>query len=309
MGSAEFAVPALGALAKAGCDVTAVVTQPDRARGRGGRLSPTPVGLYAEIMGLPMLKPERLKDNEEFMLALRDAAPDLIVVAAYGKLLPTSVLELPAFGCVNIHASLLPEYRGAAPVQRAILDGKKETGVTLIHMNEGLDAGDIIAAARVDISDMTAGLLTGVLAVRGAELLRDTLPMLMNGTAPRIPQDGSKATYAEKVVKAEGRLDFTQTADSIVLRVRAMAPAPGAYVMNDGERIGVTAAGALGGSGGIVMDHDAAAPGTVVSVSKQGIAVRAGDGIVLIEALKAPGRKSMSVEEYLKGNVFDAKSL
>jgi len=309
MGSAEFAVPALEALMNAGYKIPAVVTQPDRARGRGGHTRPTPVGLYAENAGLTLLKPERLKENEEFAQALRNTEPDLIVVAAYGKILPKLLLEIPPLGCVNIHASLLPEYRGAAPVQREILDGKRETGVTLIYVNEELDSGDIIAMAKVDASGMNAGELTGVLARLGAELLLEELPLLALGTAPRIPQDETKATYAEKIEKTDGCLDFGQTAEAIELRVRAMTPSPGAYIIKDDEKIGVTAARALRPDENIYETYDDAAPGTVIAVTKQGIAVRAGEGVVLIEALKMPGRKAMPVAEYLKGNVFDLKSL
>jgi len=306
MGSAGFAVPALDALLKGGHEIAAVVTQPDRARGRGGRVQPTPVGLFAEKAGMPLLKPESLKSDEGFARALREAAPDLIVVAAYGKLLPKFVLEIPALGCVNIHASLLPEYRGAAPVQRAILDGKSEAGVTLMYMAEGLDAGDMIRAAKTDISCMNAGELTDKLAGLGAELLMKELPLLAEGTAPRVPQDEGRATYAKKIDKAEGRIEFERAAEEIALKVRAMTPAPGAYILKDGERIGVTAAGALGPD---YEGYGDASPGTVLNVSKQGIAVRAGEGVFLIEALKMPGRKAMPVGEYLKGNTFDITNL
>ena len=309
MGSAEFAVPALDALYKAGYEISAVVTQPDRARGRGGHVHPTPVGIYAEKAGLPLLKPDSVKENNEFTEALREAGPDLIVVAAYGKILPKLLLEIPPLGCVNIHASLLPEYRGAAPVQREILDGKRETGVTLMYVSEELDAGDIICAAKVDASGMNAGELTDVLAKLGAELLLEELPLIAEGTAPRIPQDAAKATYAEKIDKSEGCLRFEQTAGEVVLRVRAMTPAPGAYLMKDGERIGITCARVLDPDEAFFEAYEEVAPGTVLSVSDKGIAVRAGEGVVLIEALKMPGRKNMPVSEYLRGNVFEIKSL
>jgi len=309
MGSAGFAVPALEAIYEAGYEIAAVVTQPDRARGRGGRVQTTPVGLYAEKAGLPLLKPEQIKDNEEFAETLKEAAPDLIVVAAYGKLLPKLLLEIPPLGCINIHASLLPEYRGAAPVQREILDGKSETGVTLMYVSEELDAGDIIESSKVDATGMNAGELTDVLAKLGAELLLKELPLIAEGTAPREPQDAAKATYAEKIDKSEGCLRFERTAEEFVRRVRAMTPAPGAYLMKDGERIGVTCARVLDPSEAGFEDCEEAAPGTVLSVSAKGIAVRAGDGVVLIEAIKMPGRKAMPVREYLKGNAFEAKNL
>ena len=310
MGTSDFAVPALEALYEAGYGIPYVVTTPDRARGRGGKILPTPVGLFAEKNGLKLLKPESLKDDEGFKRALTEAEPDLIAVAAYGKILPEYLLRIPRFGCVNIHASLLPEYRGAAPVQRAILDGKSETGVTLMYMSKGLDTGDVIAAVNTNASGKNAGELTAELARLGAALLLKEMPALLDGTAPRLPQDGAKATYAEKVEKAEGVLRFDFAAEEIERRVRAMTPAPGAYIEKGGDRIGVTAAAAIGRKTAerVFEAYEKAACGTVLDVSNQGIAVRAGEGAVLIEAIKMPGRKAMAVAEYLKGNDFDIKS-
>ena len=317
MGSPGFAVPALDALLRGGHEIACVVTQPDRIRGRGGKILPTPVSLFAEGKGLPVFKPERLSGNADFMLALEKAEPDLIVVAAYGKILPKSLLGLPALGCVNIHASLLPEYRGAAPVQRAILDGKRETGVTLMYMTEELDKGDMIAAARTDVSDLNAGELADVLAGLGAGLLTDMIPALADGTAPRVPQDESKATYAEKIAKAEGLVDLRRSADEAVRKVRAMTPAPGAFVYNGGERIVITKARAVskeewpafaGPGMGQIKAYETAGPGTALAVSKEGIGIRTDDGVFLIEELKAPGKKAMHVREYIKGNAFDTDS-
>jgi len=311
MGSAEFAVPALEKLVGAGYEILYVVTQPDKARGRGGRVLPTPVGLCAEKWGLRPLKPESLKGNDEFVRTLAEAAPDLMVVAAYGRILPKAVLEIPRLGCVNIHASLLPEYRGAAPVQRVILDGRSETGVTLMYMAEGLDTGDIISSTKVEILAKDAGELTEVLAGLGAELLIKEIPRIAGGTAPRVRQDETKATYAEKIEKAEGLLDFGGGAEGIALRVRAMTPVPGAYILKGDKRIGVTKALAIDpdSAGEAYEAYNEAEPGTVMSVSRQGIVVRAGEGAVIIEAVKMPGRKAMPVAEYLKGNDFTEKSL
>jgi methionyl-tRNA formyltransferase len=310
MGTSSFAVPALEALHLAGETIAAVVTQPDRARGRGGKTSPTPVGGFAEENGMLLLKPERLKDNGDFARALTEAAPDLIVVASYGKLLPKALLDFPPLGCVNIHASLLPEYRGAAPIQRALLDGKKETGVTLMYMGEGLDAGDMIAAARTETADMNAGMLTDRLARLGAGLLLENMQAIADGTAPRVRQDAAKATYAEKIGKAEGHIDPAAPTDEAVRRVRAMNPAPGAYLLRGGARIGVTKARAVGtGDDGMEASraaYETAAPGTVLSVSNMGISVRTGDGVLLIEELQMPGKRAMAVADYLKGNAFGA---
>jgi len=314
MGSSDFAVPALDALQREGHRISLVVTQPDRVRARGGKVLPTPVGLFAVTNGLPLVKPETLKENEVFWRALEEAAPDLIVVASYGKLLPMPLLKLPPLGCVNIHASLLPEYRGAAPIQRAILDGKQETGVTLIYMSGALDAGDMIAAVRTNVSDMNAGELTETLARLGAELLTDRLPAIADGTAPRVTQDERLATYAEKIEKADGHLDLRGTAGEAARRVRAMTPTPGAYVMKRGERVVVTAARAISPDEYLAREaagevpagtYEAAAPGTAMAVSKKGIDIRTGGGVLLVEALKMPGKKAMPVCEYLKGNSFD----
>ena len=311
MGTAPFAVPALAALHEADYNIAAVVTQPDRARGRGGKVLPTPVGAFAEEMGLTLLKPESLAPGGDFLSFITEVAPDLIVVAAYGKLLPKALLELPPLGCVNIHASLLPEYRGAAPIQRAVLDGNAVTGVTLMYMAEGLDTGDMIAAAKIDAAEMSAGELTEELAKLGAALLIETLPMVAQGTAPRVIQDETKATYAGKIEKAEGRIDLGRSAEEAVRRVRAMTPAPGAYVLKDGERMGVVKARALRPEECDRPEwaYGAAPPGKTLAVSNRGIYVRTGDGVLLIEELKMPGKKAMPAVEYLKGNAFDTNTL
>ena len=300
-GSAAFAVPALKALKEGGHIIPYVVTQPDRIRARGGRVLPTPVGLFAEENGLELLKPERIKDNESFMQTLAAAAPDLIVVAAYGKILPKPLLELPPLGCVNIHASLLPEYRGAAPVQSAILDGIKETGVTLAYMASGIDSGDVVAYKKTDVGDKNAGELTETLARLGAELLKAMLPALADGTASRTPQDEEKATYAGKIGKADGHIDISGSAEDAVRRVRAMTPSPGAYVLQGENRIVITKAKA------VCMDRrpQTSEIGAVQGAGKEGISVRTGEGVLLIEALKMPGKKAMPAAEYLKGNAFD----
>jgi len=311
MGSSDFAVPALEALHEAGYTIPYVVTQPDRIRGRGNKVSPTPVGEYAQNNGLNLLKPEKIKENEEFMQALAEASPNLIVIVSYGKILPKSVLEIPPLGCVNIHASLLPEYRGAAPVQRAILDGKQELGVTLMFVSEGLDTGDMITTAKTAASDMNAGELTGVLARLGAKILIDTLPEIAEGTVSREQQDDSKATYAEKIEKADEKLDLSESAEKIVRRIRAMAPSPGAYVLKGGERVVITKAKSveLAGTDKAVEEfYRTAMPGSAFTVPSEGIYVRAGDGLFLIEELKIPGKKAMPAREYLKGNVFDTSA-
>ena len=309
MGSSDFAVPALEALYDAGYQISFVVTKPDRIRGRGNKLKPTQAGKYALENGIPLMKPESLEACEDCMRVLAEASPDLIVVASYGKILPKSLLELPPLGCVNMHASLLPEYRGAAPIQRAILDGKETTGVTLMFLGEGLDDGDMITSVSVAVSDMNAGELTDVLSREGAKLLLDTLPMIAAGTAPRVAQDESKATYAEKIEKADGHLELGETAEAVVRRVRAMTPSPGAFVFEGDLRIVITKASVVKPGFDTVPEelYEAAAPGTTLKLSGEGIYVRTGEGILLVEELKMPGKKAMPVREYLKGNEFDTE--
>jgi methionyl-tRNA formyltransferase len=285
---------------------------------------PTPVKAYALEAGLKVLEPDRIRGNQTFQETLKKAAPDLLVVASYGKILPKETLDLPARGAVNIHASLLPEYRGAAPIQRVILDGREETGVSLIFMGEGLDDGAVIATVRVGVSDLDAGALTERLAEAGADLLMEFLPRLLDGTASSVAQDESKATYAAKIEKSDARVDFTKRAAEIVRLVRAMSPTPGAYALRDGrseggeERIGIAKARVATGAEEAEASEsrtvtgageNSAAPGQVVSVSKDGIFVGTGQGLLVIEAVKMPGKRLMTVADYLRGNAFPKTSL
>ncbi|MDR1028044.1 MAG: methionyl-tRNA formyltransferase, partial [Clostridiales Family XIII bacterium] len=222
MGTPEFAVPALSGLIRAGWDVALAVTQPDRPVGRGKKLTHSPVKRCALASGIPVAQPAVLRGNVEFIGRIADLRPDLIVVAAYGKILPRDVLEIPKLGCVNIHASLLPKYRGAAPIHRAVEAGERTTGVTLMYMTEELDAGDIIEAAGIGIAGMNTGQVYDLLAPLGARLLMDALPDIVAGTAGRTAQDCDAATYAPPVDKAEGHIDFAEPVRAIENRIRAM---------------------------------------------------------------------------------------
>ncbi|MDR1815320.1 MAG: methionyl-tRNA formyltransferase [Clostridiales Family XIII bacterium] len=313
-GTSAFAVPPLEALlSDGGVDVPLVVTQPDRVRGRGGKVLPTPVKAAALARmrdngksgrdGLRVLEPERIRGNEAFFAELAAAAPDLIVVASYGQILPREVLELPRLGCVNIHASLLPKYRGASPIRQAILDGEEETGVTLMVMGEGLDDGDMIARTAARVGDLDAGALTERLAAAGAALLLEALPSLEDGTALRVPQEESLATYAPKTTKEDARLDWSAPAEAVVRRVRAMAPEPGAWTLAGDVRVRVL---------GAHIGERAAAqgnPGTVFAVSDEGVFVLAGDGAVVLDVIGVPGKRPMRVAEFLRGNAFPAGRL
>ncbi|MDR0874843.1 MAG: methionyl-tRNA formyltransferase [Clostridiales Family XIII bacterium] len=320
-GSSGFAVPALRALHRTGAYIAYVVTQPDRVRARGGKTLPTPVKAAALEYGLNVLEPERIRGNADFQEALKNAAPDLLVVASYGKILPKETLDLPAHGAVNIHASLLPEYRGAAPIQRAIMDGREETGVSLMLMGEGLDDGAVIAAVRVGVSDLDAGALTERLAEAGADLLLKFLPRLLNGSASSVAQDETKATYAAKIEKSDARVDFTKSAEKIVRLVRAMSPAPGAYALRGGkdghseggeERIGIAKARVAEAAEATAVTgatENKAAPGQVVKVSDEGIFVGTGEGLLVIEEVKMPGKRVMTVADYLRGNTLPTEPL
>lgn len=298
MGTPDFAVVTFNALVKAGYDVRLAVTQPDSRKGRGKKIVPTPVKAAAEAAGVPVAQPAKVKGNEEFLSQLRDIAPDIIIVAAYGKILPPDLLNIPRLGCVNIHASLLPRFRGAAPVQRVIMEGDEKTGVTLMHMAEGLDTGDMIASASIDIGRKNAGQLFDELAELGARLLIDTLPKIADGSADRIPQDDSLSCYAPMIEKSEGRIDFTRDAAYIDRHIRGMSPSPGAFTDYEGARMKIKEAEPLD-------DDDSAAPGTIVSVGNEGIKVSCGSGSLLITQIQMPGKKQMKVSDYLRGNSIE----
>ena len=298
MGTPDFAVPALDALAKSEHEVVAVVTQPDKARDRGKKVQFTPVKTKALEYESPVYQPEKVKTNEEFYQQLVELAPDLIVVAAYGKILPVSILELPKFGCVNIHASLLPKYRGAAPIHRAIINGDKTTGVTLMYMAEGMDTGDMIAKAETPIGRKTVEMMHEELADLGAKLLMDTLPQLLSGTAPREPQKEEEATHAPMVFKQDGVLDYTRSAEALCCLVRGMNSWPVASTTYQGNVVKVWEAEALD-------KNSDKAPGTVLSCDKTGLKVACGEGVINITKLQFPGKRAMEVADYIKGNTIE----
>ncbi len=234
-GTPDFAVPSLQALLDGDDQIVGVVCQPDRPAGRGQQLSAPPVKVAAVQAGVPVLQPDKVR-TPEFLDALRQWAPDLIVVAAYGRILPKPVLDLPPHGCINVHASLLPKYRGAAPIQWAMLRGEVETGVTIMQMNEGMDTGDIRLQRATPIgADETYGALQARLAVLGAEALREALADLKAGTLPRVPQREADMTLAPMLSKEDGRIDWTQAAADIARRVRALHPWPSAFTVLDGK--------------------------------------------------------------------------
>ncbi|MFV0516248.1 MAG: methionyl-tRNA formyltransferase [Aminipila sp.] len=295
MGTPEFAVPGLEALYNSGHEIGFVVTQPDKARDRGKKVQFTPVKEKAVELGIEVIQPERVKGNEEFFKRLKDYNPDLIVVAAYGKILPIEIINLPPLGCINIHASLLPRWRGAAPMQRAIIEGDVYTGITLMYMEEGLDTGDMIAKKEVAILRKTAAQLHDQMAVLGAELLKEQLPKIVTGNIIREKQDESLATYANMIFKKDGKIDFSKTPEEIERLIRGLDSWPGAYTTYMGQVMKVWEADAT--------DEKCSEPyGTIIDVSDKGIKVSAGGKVLIINTIQMPGKKRVAVKEFLKGN-------
>jgi methionyl-tRNA formyltransferase len=301
LGSADFACPCLDALLRAeGVRVAAVVTQPDRPRGRQLHLAACPSKARAQAAGIPVLTPVSI-NTPESIAALRDLRPGLLVVVAYGQILRRAVLDLAPLGCVNIHASLLPAYRGAAPISWAIAAGERETGVTAMYINERMDAGDIIAQQRVAIApDDTGGTLHDRLAAAGAELLAQTVAAIRAGRAARTPQDESRVTYAPKLTKEDGRIDWTAAAERIHNRVRGFQPWPGSFC---------TAPGKDGKPGTLRVrrtraEPGAGEPGLVLDAGADGPLVAAGAGAVRLLEVQPEGGRAMPGGAYLRGHAL-----
>ena len=295
-GTPEFAVPALQALIDADDRVVAAYTQPDRPAGRGRKLQASPVKQTALLAGIPVEQPPHFKDPEA-LARLAEYQPDLMVVAAYGLLLPQTVLDIPRFGCINIHASLLPRWRGAAPIQRALLAGDTQTGISLMQMEAGLDTGPVLRtkACTIEASD-TAQSLHDRLAAIGAEVLLLGIEDLKQGQCLAQPQDESLATYAKKLTKAEAEIDWTKSAVELERRVRAYNPWPVAYTTCQGHAVRLWES--------MVLDQSAASaalPGQVLAESAHGIDVATGAGILRITRLQWAGSKALSAAEFLAG--------
>lgn len=293
MGTPHFAVPSLEALTKL-YDITVVVTQPDRPVGRGRHLAVPPVKDVALRLGLAVMQPRTLRDASA-VDQLQALEPTVIVVAAYGEILRPDVLSLPPLGCINVHASLLPKYRGAAPIPAAILQGEMETGITLMLMDSGLDTGPILAQLKVPLhSSDTALSLSSRLARQGAALLVETLPMWLDGEIVPQPQDRATATYAPRISKADGLIDWTQEAEMVDRRCRAYHPWPGAFTSCDGQRLKVLRAFSLPNEAASVE------PGRVLQLP-EGIGVSTGLGIVILEEVQLAGKRAMSAIEFARG--------
>lgn len=293
-GTPEFAAVALEAILAAGFDVPLVLTQPDRPAGRGMALQPSPVKKLAEAHGLPVFQPLTLKDADA-QARVAAAGADVMVVAAYGLILPQAVLDLPRLGCINIHASLLPRWRGAAPIHRAILAGDGETGVCIMQMEAGLDTGPVLARAALPIAgDDNTSRLHDKLAALGARLAVETLGHLTAGALPAEPQPEAGVTYAAKLAKSEAPLDFARPSADLQRQVRAFDPFPGSTAELAGATLKVW------GARDVEM-AEAGGPGTVLSVSKDGILVACGEGGLLLTELQKPGGKRLPAEQFLAG--------
>ncbi len=295
MGTPDFAVPSLEALLRSDDQVVGVVTQPDRPKGRGHSLAPPPIKLVAQRASIPLLQPIKIK-TPDFFDALAGWKPDLIAVAAFGRILPPVILALPPKGCVNVHASLLPKYRGAGPIQWAIINGEQETGITTMLMDEGMDTGAILIQERMAISaDDTAGTLSSRLAGMGGRLLVETIRRLKAGTLVPRPQDHSHATLAPLLKKEDGLIDWKFTATAIANRIRGFSPWPGAYTFAGAERWTIWRASVLN-------EPIAASPGTVVAVTKDALHVVTGDGVLAVTDIQPANSRRMTVSHYLAGH-------
>ncbi|WP_179223876.1 methionyl-tRNA formyltransferase [Paenibacillus tyrfis] len=298
MGTPDFAVPSLQTLLNdKNLEVVAVVTQPDRPVGRKRVLTPTPVKVEAEKHGLPVLQPERLR-RPESVEAIRALQPDLIVTAAYGQILPKSVLDLPRLGCINIHASLLPKYRGGAPIHYAVMNGDAVTGVTIMYMAEGLDTGDMISKIEVPIEDSdTTGTMFDKLSLAGAELLEETLPDLLAGRVQPVPQNDAEAVYSPNISREQEWIDWSKPAEQLWNLVRALHPRPGAYTLWNGEVLKIWTCAKPAESERV---PDGVQPGTVLEAGERGIAVAAGQGVLRITELQPAGKKAMNAAAFAR---------
>lgn len=297
MGTPDFSVPTLKALVEAGHDVAAVVTQPDKPKGRGKEMQMTPVKVQALEYKIPVYQPVKVRD-QAFIQVLREMDADVFVVIAFGQILPKDVLELPRYGCVNIHASLLPKYRGAAPIQWCVIDGEKETGITTMVMDVGLDTGDMLEKVVIPIGDKeTGGSLHDKLSLAGGSLILSTLRKLEEGTAVRTPQTEEGTCYAKMLTKSLGDIDWNQDARSIERLIRGLNPWPSAYTMWNGRTIKIWAADVLAdGNPG-----DGLPCGGVALSDRHCLAVRTGQGLLSIKELQMEGKKRMDIETFLRG--------
>lgn len=295
MGTPDFAVPSLDSIYKAGYNIKAVITQKDKKRGRGKKLQYTPVKQRALELGLEVFQPERI-NHSNIDEILKSLDLDFIVVVAYGQILKKKILDIPKYGSYNIHASLLPKYRGAAPINWAIIDGEEKTGVTIMEMAQGLDTGDIVLASEIAINkEDTTENIHHKLSELGSNLIVEALEKIYSGKSKTIPQDHSKSTYASMLNKEMGLIEWNKSGRDIVNLIRGLKPWPSAYTMYNDQTIKIHKAS-------LIDENYQGAIGEIVNITKDSIYVKANDGTIKIEELQFPGKKKMKTSEYLKGN-------
>lgn len=294
MGTPEFAATILRALYDAGEDIVGVVTQQDKPKGRGYKLVPPPVKVFAEKKGIAVYQPETLK-NGAFERTLDELKPEMIIVAAYGKILPPYIINYPVYGCVNAHASILPKYRGASPIQRAIMDGERESGVTAMYMDEGLDTGDIILCEKITIDDDdNFETVHDKLAAAGAKAILETVDMAKAGDVPRTKQNDAGSTYAAKIERADRIIDFSDTAEAVHNKIRALSPYPRAFAyLPDGKTVQITSSKVCRGA---ECEY-----GTVFAEEKDGFAVNCKGGGILVKEVIPEGKGKMSAADFVRG--------
>lgn len=300
MGTPDFAVGALQAIIEAGHQVVAVVTQPDKPKGRGKEMQMTPVKACAIAQGIPVFQPVKVKTPESVEV-LRDYGADIFVVAAFGQILSEEILNLPKYGCVCIHASLLPKYRGAGPIQWAIIDGEKKSGVTIMQMDKGVDTGDMLFKAEVEISaDETGDSLHDKLAEAGARLIVEALPKIEAGDVTPVKQNDEESCYAKMLQKSMGRINWQQSADKLDCLIRGLISWPGAYTTYHGKNLKIWEEKAVDTKEAGIQLTDAA-PGTIVGVEKDAVYVQTGNGVLKLLSLQLEGKKRMAVRDFLLG--------
>lgn len=294
MGTPDFSVPTLEALLKGGHEVIGVVTQPDRPKGRGKAVLMTPVKEKALEYGIPVYQPVKARE-ESFVELLRSLKPDAMVVIAFGQILPKAILDIPKYGCINIHASLLPKYRGAAPLQWVVLEGEKETGITTMMMDVGMDTGDMLEKLVVPVDKKeTYGSIHDKLSVLGGELILSTLGKLENGTLERTPQPEDEATYTKKITKVMGDIDWTEDAAVIERYIRGLNPWPSAYTSWNGKTLKIWDADVL-------EQEYSGEPGEIIKVEKDGVLVKTGKDTLVLREVQLEGKKRMEIQAFLRG--------
>jgi methionyl-tRNA formyltransferase len=295
MGTPEFAVPSLDMLVRNDYTILGVVTQPDKPKGRGKKLVPPPVKIFAENAGIPVYQPDQVRD-ETFLRVFREISPDMVVLAAFGQILPIEIIELPRMGCLNVHPSLLPLYRGAAPINWTLINGEEKTGVTIMMMDEGVDTGDILLQEEMDIApDEIFDNLHNRLSQLGAEILLKAVKGVAEGSIERKPQDSSRATYAPKLTKDTGYIDWNQSAHEIVNLIRGLSSTPGAYAFLRDKKLKIYHA--VPGP----LSTGEKEPGTIGQFMESGLQVSTADGHVYIQDVQLEGKKRLSIDSFLRG--------